>query len=66
MTKWIDDYEASEVLGMNRNTFRRLLRSSDNPPPFVRPSSRTIVFDESALLKWRAGWLKSTDMEVQK
>jgi hypothetical protein len=65
MTKWIDDYEASEVLGMNRNTFRRLIRSSDNPPPFVRPSSRTILFDEGALLKWRAGWLNSTDMEVQ-
>jgi hypothetical protein len=32
MPKWIDDYEAAYMLGMNRNTFRRLIRSSDNPP----------------------------------
>jgi hypothetical protein len=57
MAKWIDDYDAAEVLDMNRNTLRRLVRSSDNPPPFVRPSSRTILFDEGELLKWQAGWL---------
>jgi hypothetical protein len=57
MVKWIDDYDAAEVLHMNRNTFRRLIRSSDNPPEFVRPSSRTILFDEDALRKWQAGWL---------
>ena len=33
MPKWIDDYDAAEVLNMKRNTFRRLIRSSDNPPP---------------------------------
>ena len=57
MTKWIDDYDAAEVLDMNRNTLRRLIRSSDNPPPFVRPSTRTILFDEDALRKWQAGWI---------
>ena len=57
MVKWIDDFDAAERLDMNRNTLRRLIRSSDNPPPFVRPSSRTILFDEDALLKWQAGWL---------
>jgi hypothetical protein len=63
MTKWIDDYDAAEVLNMNRNTFRRLIRSSDNPPPFVRPSSRTILFDEDALMKWQSGWLPSQTAE---
>ena len=56
MTRWIDDYEAADRLGMNRNTFRRLIRSSDNRPPFVRPSSRTILFDEDLLLAWRETW----------
>jgi hypothetical protein len=64
MTKWIDDYDAAERLNMNRNTLRRLIRSSDNPPQFVRPSSRTILFDEEALLKWQAGWLPSTTNAV--
>jgi competence transcription factor ComK len=66
MVKWIDDYDAAEVLHMNRNTFRRLIRSSDNPPLFVRPSSRTILFDEDALRKWQAGWLPPTNAVVQK
>jgi hypothetical protein len=66
MVKWIDDYDAAEVLHMNRNTFRRLIRSSDNPPEFVRPSSRTILFDEDALRKWQAGWLPPTNGVVQK
>ena len=67
MAKWIDDYDAAERLKMDRNTFRRLIRSSDNPPPFVRPSSRTILFDEDALLKWQAGWLPtSANAVVQK
>jgi hypothetical protein len=57
MAKWIDDYDAAERLNMNRNTLRRLIRSSDNPPQFVRPSSRTILFDEDALMQWQAGWL---------
>jgi hypothetical protein len=57
MVKWIDDFDAAERLDMNRNTLRRLIRISDNPPPFVRSSSRTILFDEDALLKWQAGWL---------
>ena len=57
MAKWIDDYDAAELLDMNRNTLRRLIRSSDNPPPFVRPSTRTILFDEDALRKWQAGWI---------
>jgi hypothetical protein len=57
MVRWIDDYDAAERLDMNRNTLRRLTRSSDNPPPFVRPSSRTILFDEDALMKWQSGWL---------
>ena len=51
MTKWIDDYNAAELLDMDRNTLRRLIRSSDNPPPFVRPSTRTILFDQDALRK---------------
>jgi len=57
MAKWIDDYDAAEMLDMNRNTLRRLIRSSDNPPPFVRPSTRTILFDEDAIRKWQAGWM---------
>ena len=64
MTKWIDDYEAADRLGINRNTFRRLIRSSDNKPPFVRPSSRTILFDEDALLKWQVGWLPTSTNAV--
>jgi hypothetical protein len=64
MTKWIDDYDAAEVLHMNRNTLRRLIRSSDNPPPFVRPSSRTILFDEDALLEWQVGWLPTSTNAV--
>ena len=59
MRKWIDDYQAAEVLQMSRNTFRRLIRSSDNKPPFVRPSSRTILFNEDSLLAWRKTWTES-------
>ena len=59
MAKWIDDYDAADVLHMNRNTLRRFIRSSDNPPQFVRPSSRTILFDQDELLKWQAGWRPS-------
>jgi hypothetical protein len=68
MAKWIDDYDAAERLDMNRHTLRRLIRSSDNPPPFVRPSSRTILFDEDALVRWQAGWLlqNSTNTVVRK
>ena len=53
MTKWIDDFRAAELLHMDRNTLRRLIRSSDNPPPFVRPSSRIVLFDADSLQKWQ-------------
>jgi hypothetical protein len=61
MAKWIDDYDAAEVLDMNRNTLRRLVRSSDNPPPFVRPSSRTILLPPRCLV-WVATASRGADL----
>jgi hypothetical protein len=61
MTRWIDDFRAAELLQMDRGTLRRLIRSSDNPPPYVRPSSRIVLFDADSLLKWQQTWTPSIE-----
>ena len=56
MSKWIDAAKVAELLDMDEGTFRRIVKSSKNPPPFVRPSERSMLFDVDALMKWRETW----------
>ncbi len=56
MTKWIEPMEAAEVLGVTLPVLKRLARSSKNPPPFVRPSERSMLFDREALARWQSTW----------
>ena len=59
MAKWIDVRQAAALVDMDEAPFWKLVKYSNNPPPFVRPSERTILFDSEALLRWRDGWLNS-------
>lgn len=63
MAKLIDDYQAAAMFGMDRGVFRKLVRSSNNPPPYLRPSERTMLFDINELTKWRETW-KTGDGKV--
>ncbi len=59
MTNWLEEREAAYLVFDRHDRlalFRKLLRNSDNPPPFVRPSSRTMLFDEDALKAWMQTW----------
>jgi hypothetical protein len=56
MARLVDDYQAAEMFGLDRGVFRKLVRSSNNPPPFLRPSERTMLFDTRDLTKWRETW----------
>ena len=56
MSKWIDTPKAAAMLDMDEEPFRRIVKSSNNPPPFVRPSERSMLFDVDALMKWRESW----------
>lgn len=59
MTKWITETQAAELIGCDVNYFRKLVKQSDNPPPFVRPSTRSKLFDPKALLLWQQEWTVS-------
>ena len=41
---------------MDEEPFRRIVKSSKNPPPFLRPSERSMLFDVDSLMKWRESW----------
>jgi hypothetical protein len=56
MSKWIDATKVADLLDMDEEAFRRIVKSSKNSPPFVRPSERTMLFDVDALMKWRESW----------
>ena len=57
MSKWIDVAQAAAVLDMDLAAFRRIVRSSKNRPPFVRPTERSMLFDADSLRRWQATWL---------
>ena len=56
MSKLVNAAKAAALLDMDEETFRRIVKSSRNPPPFVRPSERSMLFDVDALLRWRDSW----------
>ena len=56
MTRWIDTQQAAAELGMDVSVLKRIVRSSRNPPPFVRPAERTMLFDVDALHAWQKTW----------
>jgi hypothetical protein len=61
MTKWLDVEQAAQQLGVDVPVLRRLARSSRNPPPFVRASARSMLFDRDRLLAWqRETWRTAT------
>ena len=61
MVKWIDVEQAAQQLGIDVPVLRRMVRSSKNPPPYVRPSERSIFFDSERLIQWqRETWRTST------
>jgi hypothetical protein len=59
MTKWIDVEQAAAQLDIDLSAFRRLVRSSRNPPPYVRPSERSMLFDRDRLREWQQTWTTS-------
>jgi hypothetical protein len=56
MSKWIDVEQAAALVDMEVATFRRIVKSSNNPPPFVRPSERSMLFDADSLREWQDAW----------
>jgi hypothetical protein len=56
MSKWIDVAQAASMVDMDLATFKRIVKSSNNPPPFVRPSERNMLFDVDSLRKWQDTW----------
>ena len=56
MSKLVNAAKAAALLDMDEEPFRRIVKSSRNPPPFVRPSERSMLFDVDNLLKWRETW----------
>jgi hypothetical protein len=56
VAKLVDDWQAADMFGLDRGVFRKLVRSSNNPPPFLRPSERTMLFDIRDLQAWRETW----------
>ena len=57
MSKWIDEVAAAAVVDMDLAAFKRIVRSSKNPPPYVRPSERSKLFDSDALREWQETWM---------
>lgn len=57
MSKWVDAAQAAAMLDMDEAPFRRIVRSSKYPPPFIRPSERSMLFDADTLMKWRETWV---------
>ena len=45
---------------MDVSVLRKIVKSSRNPPPFVRPSSRSMLFDLDALHEWQKTWKTNT------
>ena len=56
MSKLGNTTKAAALLGMDEEPFRRIVKSSKNPPPFLRPSERSMLFDVDSLMKWRDSW----------
>ena len=56
MSKLVNTEKAAALLDMDEEPFRRIVKSSRNPPPFVRPSARSMLFDVDSLLRWRDSW----------
>ena len=56
MRKLVNTEKAAALVEMEEPTFRRIVKSSRNPPPFVRPSERSMLFDVDLLLRWRDSW----------
>jgi len=56
MRKWIEAAKVAELLDMDEELFRRIVKSSKNPPPFVRPTERSMLFDVESVMKWGKSW----------
>ena len=56
MAKWIDTAQAASVLDVDLGAFKRICRGG-NPPPFVRPSERNMLFDADRLRQWQKSWV---------
>ena len=56
MSKLVNTAKAAALLDMDEEPFRRIVKSSKNPPPFLRPSERSMLFDVDSLMKWRERW----------
>ena len=56
MSKLVGKAKAAKLLDMEEEPFLRLVKSSKNPPPFLRPSERSMLFDADSLMKWRETW----------
>ncbi len=55
-TMWVDTVQAAIALDMDLGVLRRLIKGSKNPPPFVRPSERSMLFDVDKLREWQKTW----------
>ena len=56
MSKLVNTEKAAALLDMDEEPFRRIVKSSKNPPPYLRPSERSMLFDVDSLMKWRESW----------
>lgn len=65
MTRWIDTQQAAAELHMDASVPRRIVRSSRNPPPFVRPSERSMLFDADALHEWQKSWTTNAGAKTE-
>ena len=66
MTRWIDIQQAAAELHMDVSVLRRIVKSSKNPPPFVRPAERSMLFDIDALHDWQKTWTANTSFRPGK
>ena len=66
MTRWIDIQQAAAELHMDVSVLRRIVKSSKNPPPFVRPAERSMLFDIDALHDWQKTWTANTSFRPSK
>ena len=64
MTRWIEFEQAAAEIGTSEAVFRRLIKTSKNPPPFVRPSERSMLFDIEALREWQRTWTTHTGAKL--
>ena len=65
MTRWIDAQQAAAELHMDVSVLRRIVKSSRNPPPYVRPSERSMLFDADELHKWQKSWPTNADTKQE-